>query len=193
MNICSAESAVYWGKTWWLCETVVSQPFFSIDICLLNGTMLATLSRLKSPRLLSPEIFLGYILGQEVRSKKLSLLSHSLPVSAAVRQKVTAGSRDVSSSCSLCAKARGQPKKRELSEKKLVCVWDNGIHFSQPRDLNQPTIGIQTEINEQLFQRAKAWMESVHYMWNGNVICPSSSQNKTYFSEVGSFPQPVFL
>ncbi|KAK5923959.1 hypothetical protein CgunFtcFv8_000884 [Champsocephalus gunnari] len=88
--------------------------------------MLATLSRLKSPRLLSPEIFLGYILGQEVRSKKVSLLSHSLPVSAAVRQKVTAGSRDVSSSCSLCAKVRGQPKKRELSEKKLTrCFVDH--------------------------------------------------------------------
>ncbi|KAI4824116.1 hypothetical protein KUCAC02_012659 [Chaenocephalus aceratus] len=88
--------------------------------------MLATLSRLKSPRLLSPEIFVGYILGQEVRSKKVSLLSHSLPVSAAVRQKVTAGSRDVSSSCSLCAKVRGQPKKRELSEKKLTrCFVDH--------------------------------------------------------------------
>ncbi|XP_051281866.1 mitochondrial ribosome-associated GTPase 2 [Dicentrarchus labrax] len=83
--------------------------------------MLATLTRVKSPRWLSPDILLGYILGQEVGRKELSVLSHSCPpVSAAWRRKVTAGFREVSTSCTLCSKARGNPKKTELSEKKLT-------------------------------------------------------------------------
>lgn len=83
--------------------------------------MLATLSRVKSPRWLSPDILLGYLLTQEIRRKQLSLFSHSSsPVSAAWRRKVTGGIRDVSTSGTLCAKVRGNTKKKELSEKKLT-------------------------------------------------------------------------
>ncbi|KAM9351224.1 mitochondrial ribosome-associated GTPase 2 [Symphorus nematophorus] len=83
--------------------------------------MLATLSRVKSPRWLSPDILLRYMLGQEVKRNELSFLSHSCPLaSAAWRQKVSGGIRDVSTSCALCAKVRGQHKKTELSEKKLT-------------------------------------------------------------------------
>lgn len=83
--------------------------------------MLATLSRVKSPRWLSPDILLGYLLTQEIRRKQLSLFSHSsFPVSAAWRRKVTGGIRDVSTSGTLCAKVRGNTKKKELSEKKLT-------------------------------------------------------------------------
>ncbi|XP_032365734.1 mitochondrial ribosome-associated GTPase 2 [Etheostoma spectabile] len=82
--------------------------------------MLATLSRLKRPRWLSPDILLGYILGQEVRRKEVSLFSPSSPVPAAWGRKAPGGVRDISTSCTLCAKVRGNPKKRELSEKKLT-------------------------------------------------------------------------
>ncbi|XP_038579645.1 mitochondrial ribosome-associated GTPase 2 [Micropterus salmoides] len=82
--------------------------------------MLAMLWRVKSLRLLSPDILLGYMLGQEVSRNCLSLFSHSSPRPAAWKQKVS-GVRDVSTSCTLCAKVRGSPKKRELSEKKLTC------------------------------------------------------------------------
>ncbi len=90
--------------------------------------MLAALSRVKSPRWLSPDTVLGYILGQEVRRNEWSSFSHSSSsVSAALRRKVAGGFRDVSTSCSLCAKVRGNPKKRELSEKKLVGVWATSL------------------------------------------------------------------
>ncbi|XP_070695650.1 uncharacterized protein SCO4629 isoform X2 [Pempheris klunzingeri] len=83
--------------------------------------MLATLTRVKSPLRLSPDTLIGYIFGREVRRDHLSLLSHSCsPVSAAWRRRATAGIRDVNTSCTLCAKVRGNPKKRELSEKKLT-------------------------------------------------------------------------
>ncbi|XP_076596201.1 mitochondrial ribosome-associated GTPase 2 [Chaetodon auriga] len=83
--------------------------------------MLATLVRVKSPRWLSPDTLLRFILGHEVRRNELSSLSHGCsPGSAAWRRKVTGGVRDVSSSCQLCAKVRGKPKKAELSEKKLT-------------------------------------------------------------------------
>ncbi|TDH10349.1 hypothetical protein EPR50_G00074260 [Perca flavescens] len=82
--------------------------------------MLATLSRFKSPRWLSPDILLGYVLGQEVRRKEVSLFSPSCPVSAAWGRRATGGTRAISTSCTLCAKVRGNPKKRELSEKKLT-------------------------------------------------------------------------
>ncbi|XP_029291896.1 LOW QUALITY PROTEIN: mitochondrial ribosome-associated GTPase 2 [Cottoperca gobio] len=80
----------------------------------MNVTMLG----LKSPRWLSPDVLLGYILGQVVRRNKVSLFSHSPPVSAAWRRKVTGGIRDVNTSCTLCAP--GNPKKKDLSEKKLT-------------------------------------------------------------------------
>ncbi|XP_018556594.1 uncharacterized protein SCO4629 isoform X2 [Lates calcarifer] len=83
--------------------------------------MLPTLSRVKPPRWLSPDILSRYILGHEVRGNELSLFSHSIsPKSAAWRLKVTAGIRNVSTSCTLCAKARGNQKKKDMSEKKLT-------------------------------------------------------------------------
>ncbi|XP_071332834.1 mitochondrial ribosome-associated GTPase 2 [Trachinotus anak] len=79
--------------------------------------MLATLSRVKPPRWLSPDILSRYIL----RGNELSLFSHSSsPVSPAWRLRVTASFRDVSTSCALCAKVRGNQKKGEMSEKKLT-------------------------------------------------------------------------
>ncbi|XP_041802516.1 mitochondrial ribosome-associated GTPase 2 [Chelmon rostratus] len=82
--------------------------------------MLATFVRVKSPRWLSPDTFLRFILGNEVRRNELSLLSHGSLVSAAWRRKVTGAVRDVSTACPLCAKVRGKPKKMEMSEKKLT-------------------------------------------------------------------------
>ncbi|XP_031701435.1 mitochondrial ribosome-associated GTPase 2 [Anarrhichthys ocellatus] len=81
--------------------------------------MLATLSRVKSARWLSPDALLGYILAREVRRKESSLISCS-SIPAAWRRRVTGGFRDVSTSCSLLSKVRENPKKRELSEKKLT-------------------------------------------------------------------------
>lgn len=82
--------------------------------------MLATLSRVKSPWL-SPDTFLGYIIGHEVRRQEVRVFGYiSSPVSAAWKLQVTGGVRGVSSSCTLCAKARGSPKKREMSEKQLT-------------------------------------------------------------------------
>ncbi|XP_040008681.1 mitochondrial ribosome-associated GTPase 2 [Xiphias gladius] len=83
--------------------------------------MLATLSRVKTPRWLSPDVLSPYVLGRGVRGNELSSFSHgSPPVPAAWRPKVAAGIRDVSTSRTLCAKVRGNQKKRELSEKKLT-------------------------------------------------------------------------
>ncbi|XP_074499919.1 mitochondrial ribosome-associated GTPase 2 [Sebastes fasciatus] len=85
--------------------------------------MMATLSRVKSPRWLSPDILLRYILGQEVRRTESSWFSPTCcPVAAAWRRRVTAGggTREVSTSCQLHGKQRANPKRRELSEKKLT-------------------------------------------------------------------------
>ncbi|XP_037630061.1 mitochondrial ribosome-associated GTPase 2 [Sebastes umbrosus] len=90
----------------------------------MGYTMLATLSRVKSPRWLSPDILLRYILAQEVRRTESSWFSpSSCPVAAAAwRRRVTAGggTREVSTSCQLHGKHRANPKRRELSEKKLT-------------------------------------------------------------------------
>lgn len=60
---------------------------------------------------MSPDILLGFILGQEARC---------LYVQTVRTQKVVPGGvRYVSTSCSMCAKVRGS-KRRELSEKKLT-------------------------------------------------------------------------
>ncbi|XP_059189920.1 mitochondrial ribosome-associated GTPase 2 [Centropristis striata] len=76
---------------------------------MMSVTMLATLRRVKSPRWLSPDILLGYTLGQDIRRNGSSFS----PGPAACR-------RTVSTSCSLHAKVRGNHQKRELSEKKLT-------------------------------------------------------------------------
>lgn len=85
--------------------------------------MLATLTRVKSARWLSPDILLGHMLRQEVRGRnELSPLGLGSCLQV-WRRKVAGGVRDVSTSCTLCAKGRGNPNKTEkLSEKKLVCV-----------------------------------------------------------------------
>ncbi|XP_030277806.1 mitochondrial ribosome-associated GTPase 2 [Sparus aurata] len=83
--------------------------------------MLATLTRVKSPRWPSPDICLGYMLGQQVRRNELSSFSPGCSsVPAAWRRRATGGVRGVGTSCVLCAKVRGNTKKTELSEKKLT-------------------------------------------------------------------------
>lgn len=88
------------------------------SVFLLNGIMLAALSRVKIPRLPSSEIFLRCIFEQELERGELRLLALS---SAPWRRKV-GGVRDVSTSSALYAKVRGNAKKKEISEKKLVCI-----------------------------------------------------------------------
>nr|XP_046253881.1 mitochondrial ribosome-associated GTPase 2 [Scatophagus argus] len=82
--------------------------------------MLATWTRVKSARLLYPDIPLGYILGNETRRNELSFGRVCSPVPAAWRRKAAAGVRDVGTSCSLLAKGKGSQRKAELSEKKLT-------------------------------------------------------------------------
>ncbi|XP_071388685.1 mitochondrial ribosome-associated GTPase 2 [Centroberyx affinis] len=89
--------------------------------------MLTTLSRVKAPRCLSPDILLGYIFRHG--RNELSLFSHSsFPVSsAALRRKAAGGVRDVSTTCTRGAKVRGNHKK-EMSEKKLTRYFVDHRH-----------------------------------------------------------------
>uniref|UniRef100_UPI0037E72E31 mitochondrial ribosome-associated GTPase 2 isoform X1 n=1 Tax=Semicossyphus pulcher TaxID=241346 RepID=UPI0037E72E31 len=76
--------------------------------------MLPSLSILRRPRWLSTDILLVNILGLEAKRGDFSST-----ILAAWRRRVS-GTRDVSTSCVLCAKVRGQSKKTEISEKKLT-------------------------------------------------------------------------
>ncbi|XP_058499862.1 mitochondrial ribosome-associated GTPase 2 [Solea solea] len=75
--------------------------------------MLATLSRVKLPRLLSTEILSGSTLGPRFRGNGLSLVFRSSPL------KDTADVRNVCTSRTTFAKVRGN-QKSEISEKKLT-------------------------------------------------------------------------
>ncbi|XP_029012879.1 mitochondrial ribosome-associated GTPase 2 [Betta splendens] len=80
--------------------------------------MLGALARVNGPRWCFSETLLRFILGKEIGKDNPSLFSHSgSNVSAAWRRT---GVRDVCSSCALRTKLRGNPKKGELSEKKLT-------------------------------------------------------------------------
>lgn len=86
----------------------------------MNVTMLATLSRVKGSRLFSPEILVGSVLGVG-RHERSPVGPGSSPVATARRRSVAAaGTRDLSTSSALGGKTRVNPKKRELSEKKLT-------------------------------------------------------------------------
>lgn len=69
---------------------------------LLWVSMLATLATGRSHRRLLSDLALGFLLRHELGTNVFSL------------------ARSVSTTCVLCAKERGRPKKAELSEKKLV-------------------------------------------------------------------------
>lgn len=80
--------------------------------------MLATLSRVKSPRRFSTDALLGYFLTRGLRRNELTQLSHGSPEPAAGSRRVPCGVRGLSTSGLLFGKARGKPEKTELSEKK---------------------------------------------------------------------------
>lgn len=79
--------------------------------------MLAALSRFKIPRRPSSELLLRCIFEQKVERGELSPLT----LSSVTCSRKVGGVRDVSTSSTLCTKVRGNSKKREMSEKKLVC------------------------------------------------------------------------
>ncbi|XP_047467212.1 mitochondrial ribosome-associated GTPase 2 [Mugil cephalus] len=82
--------------------------------------MLATLSRVKPLRWPSSDILLRCILRREVAREELYCLSVGCPSLSVSWRRKTAGVRDVSTSSALSAKARGNQKKKEISEKKLT-------------------------------------------------------------------------
>ncbi|XP_041654548.1 mitochondrial ribosome-associated GTPase 2 isoform X1 [Cheilinus undulatus] len=78
--------------------------------------MLATLSRARSCRRFNPDTLLvNAFFGQEVKN-----IDFRSTVSTAWRLRVHGGTRDVSTSCTLYSKVRGNPRKSEISEKKLT-------------------------------------------------------------------------
>ncbi|XP_029912589.1 mitochondrial ribosome-associated GTPase 2 [Myripristis murdjan] len=83
--------------------------------------MLTTLCRLRALQRLYPDLVLGYMLGEMCRKNDWSLLSRCVsPVSGAWRRTAAGGIRNVCTTWTLCAKVRGQQRKKELSEKKLT-------------------------------------------------------------------------
>ncbi|KAM9855532.1 mitochondrial ribosome-associated GTPase 2 [Aulostomus maculatus] len=81
--------------------------------------MLAVLSRVRTPVWLSSNIQLQQKLARVLSGNEIILLS-STGVSPACRRSDTSSVRGVSTTAGLCAKAKGQTKKRELTEKKLT-------------------------------------------------------------------------
>lgn len=89
--------------------------------------MLATLATGRSHRRLLSDIALGFLLRHELGTNVCSL------------------ARSVSTTCVLCAKERGRPKKAELSEKKLVgYVSDTNVYlFVFPSVLGLNTVAVK--------------------------------------------------
>ncbi|XP_068195747.1 mitochondrial ribosome-associated GTPase 2 [Antennarius striatus] len=85
-----------------------------ITRCVMNFKMLRF-----SLRCLSKDTPSGFMLGQNVRVNTPSVFRCS-PGATAWGPGATGAVRDLSTSCSLCAKARRKGKKAELSEKKLT-------------------------------------------------------------------------
>ncbi|XP_068996454.1 mitochondrial ribosome-associated GTPase 2 [Embiotoca jacksoni] len=82
--------------------------------------MLAALSRVKSSRWPSSDTLLRCVLGREAGRDEWSLFSLGCSPASALWRRTAGGVRDVSTSSRLSAKVRGNPKKKEMSEKELT-------------------------------------------------------------------------
>ena len=81
-------------------------------VAVWTSEMLESLLRVKIPLSVLSNIFFGNLSRQGVRRNELSSV------------------RDVSTSCRWCAKVRGNPKKTQLSEKKLVSCFSSSSFYN---------------------------------------------------------------
>ncbi|XP_023155007.1 mitochondrial ribosome-associated GTPase 2 [Amphiprion ocellaris] len=83
----------------------------------MKGTMLTALSRLKTPRFSSSDMVLRCFLAKEALHVELRFFGVGF---SPVWRRTAVGVRNVSTSSTLYDKSRGNPKKKEMSEKKLT-------------------------------------------------------------------------
>ncbi|XP_008298220.1 mitochondrial ribosome-associated GTPase 2 [Stegastes partitus] len=86
----------------------------------MKGIMLAAVSRFKTPRWFSSDLFLRCFLGHAAMRVELRFLAVSRSPGSALWSRTAAGVRNVSTSTTLYDNSRRKPKKREMSEKKLT-------------------------------------------------------------------------